>query len=123
MSRWKSTIVEVTPDRAVQWYRRRRATRRYLNKLGREIYDRRGAQPALDDLEERTVERGGFYNELVRDAMARVDLVVERLHRRIDAVATRDEAAIARLEEELAGIRGELAEIRKRLEGPSGSGD
>jgi len=121
MSRWKSTIVEITPDRAVQWYRRRRATRRYLNKLGREIYDRRGAQPAaLDDLEEQTVQRGGFYNELVKDAMARVDLVLERLHRRIDAVATRDDASIARLEEDLAEVRNELAEIRKKLDGTAG---
>jgi hypothetical protein len=119
MSRLKATMAEFAPDRAVQWYRRRRATRRYLNKLGREVYDRRGTQPALDDLEERTVQRGGFYNELVKDAMSRADLVVERLHRRIDAVATRDEASIARLEDELSGVRSELAEIRKKLDGGS----
>jgi hypothetical protein len=120
MSRWKSRVADLTPDRAMEWYRRRRATRRYLNKLGREVYDRRGAQPALDDLEERTAQRGGFYNELVKDAMSRVDLVLERLHRRIDAVATRDEASITRLEDELAAVRGELAEIRKKLDGASG---
>ena len=113
--------MEITPDRAVQWYRRRRATRRYMNRLGKEIYDRRGAQPAaLDDLEERTVQRGGFYNEIVKDAMARVDLVLERLHRRIDAVATRDEASITRLEDDLAEVRTELAEIRKKLDGAAG---
>ena len=120
MSRWKSTVADLTPDRAMEWYRRRRATRRYLSKLGREVYDRRGAQPALDDLEEQTVQRGGFYNELVKDAMARVDLVLERLHRRIDAVATRDEERIARLEEELGEVRSELAEVRKKLDDASG---
>jgi len=104
----------------MEWYRRRRATRRYLDKLGREVYDRRGAQPALDDVEQTTVERSGFYNELVKDAMSRVDLVLERLHRRIDAVATRDEASIARIEDELAGVRSELAEIRKKLDGDAG---
>jgi len=104
----------------MEWYRRRRATRRYLDKLGREVYDRRGAQPALDDLEEKTVERGGFYNELVKDAMSRVDLVLERLHRRIDGVAARDETAIARIEDELAAVRNELAEIRRKLDGDAG---
>ncbi|HXY73575.1 MAG TPA: hypothetical protein VEM41_13640 [Actinomycetota bacterium] len=117
MSHWKSRVADLTPDRAMEWYRRRRATRRYLNKLGREVYDRRGAQPVLEDLEEQTVQRSGFYNELVKDAMSRVDLVLERLHRRIDAVATRDEASIERLEDELAAVRSELTEIRKKLDG------
>ena len=108
----RSRLADGAPDRAVEWYRRRRATRRYLDKLGREIYERRGAHPALEDVESDATERGGFYGDLVKDAAARVDLVLERLHRRIDGVAARDDERLTRLEAELADLRKELKATR-----------
>jgi len=118
----RSRLADVAPDRAVEWYRRRRATRRYLSKLGREIYERRGTHPALEDVESDAAGRGGFYGELVKDAAARVDLVLERLHRRIDGVAARDDERLSRLESDLADVRRQLDAIRD-TSAPPAAGD
>src|SRR6266700_5110131 len=65
----------VLPGRFVHWYRRRRATRRYMQALGYEVYDRQ-VRMDLEDIEGRVIaRREGFQEQVLKDVLARTDLI------------------------------------------------
>lgn len=99
---------KVLPKRFIEWYRRRRATKRYLRALAYEIYDR-GIRMELDDLEGRiAARRDGFYERLVRDVLERTELVLQELDRKIEGVSARHGGELRELHAELESIRASL---------------
>lgn len=99
----------ILPQRFTDWYRRRRALRRYLWALSYEIHDRR-TRLELGELEERVVTgRKGLYEQMVGEVLDRTDLILQGLERRIEGVK-------ARYGNELASLRQEIVEIRALLE-------
>ena len=79
--------------------KRRRALRRYLEQLSEDLA-RRDSQ--LDRLEERVAsESEGFHDRLVREVLARAEILLGELDRRIDQLD--------------AQTRGELAGVERRL--------
>lgn len=99
----------VLPASFVDWYRRRRALRRYLRQLGFELYNRRN-QLDPEELEGRlAARRDGFYEGLVRDVLERTDLVMQQLDRRIEGMTARHGSQVH-------DLRREVAELRERME-------
>jgi hypothetical protein len=99
---------KILPTRFIEWYRRRRATKRYLQALAYEIYDR-GIRMELDDLEGRiAARRDGFYERLVRDVLERTELVLQELDRKIEGVSARHGRELRELHAELESIRTSL---------------
>jgi hypothetical protein len=116
--RLRAAAKQVLPDRFVYWYRRKRATLRFVNLLGYELYDRQ-IRMQLEDLEGRiAARRDGFYEQLVRDVLDRTELVVQELARRLDGQAARSRAELRDLREEVAGIRKLLVELRGAPDDP-----
>jgi hypothetical protein len=112
MRRFVLTVAKaVLPDRVVDWYRRRRALRRYLKALSFEIYHR---QVRLDreDLEGRVAaRRDGFYEQLVKDVLERTELILQELDRRIEGVSARQGNALREIRRDVEALRG-LVETR-----------
>jgi hypothetical protein len=108
---------KVLPDRFVHWYRRRRATRRYVEVLGHEIYDRQN-NVELNELEGRlAARRQGFFDRLVRDVLERSELFVQELDRRIEAESIRHGQQLRSMQEELERLRAEVSDLRARVDG------
>jgi hypothetical protein len=104
----------VLPGPFVQWYRRRRAARRYLKALGYELYDRQ-TRLSMQEAEGRVAAaQTRFYGQFMKDVLERTDLILQELDRRIEGVSTRHGA-------ELATLRREVAELRARLEARTGA--
>ncbi len=107
----------VLPTEFVDWYRRRRATRRYLRTLGYEIYDRQ-VRMQLEDLEGRiAASRDGFYEQLVKDVVERSDLIIQELDRRIEGLAARHGKELRVLRRQVDALRTELGELREAIMG------
>ena len=107
----------VLPTEFVDWYRRRRATRRYLRTLGYEIYDRQ-VRMQLEDLEGRiAASRDGFYEQLVKDVVERSDLIIQELDRRIEGLAARHGNELRALRQQVEALRAELGELRGAIIG------
>jgi hypothetical protein len=105
----------ILPDPFIDWYRRKRATRRYLEALGYEIYDRQ-VRLELEELEGRVAaNRAGFTEQIVKDILERTDLVLQGLDRRIEGVSARHGQAIEELRAELEALRGEVRRLNDRL--------
>lgn len=99
----------VLPDPVVDWIRRRRAVRQYLNALGHEIYDRT-VRLELDDLEGRiAARRDGFYERLVQDVLERTELILQELDRKIEGVSARHGNEIRELRMEVQTLRESLS--------------
>jgi hypothetical protein len=115
--RFLRTIAKkVLPDSFVHWYRRRRATRRYLQVLAHEIYDREN-NVELNEIESRlATRRQGFFDRLVRDVLERSELFVQELDRRIEAEAVRHGQQLRALQEELETLRAEVSELRAEVD-------
>jgi chromosome segregation ATPase len=100
--------------------RRRRAARRYLDDLSRDLQAR---EMGLDYLESTIAEeRAGFHERIVSDVLGRTEAIIEELGRRIEDVAARTGRDLAELETELAELREKVNRLRAQ-EGPSGNGD
>lgn len=98
----------VLPGTFIEWYRRRRALRRYLIALGYEVYHR---QVRLDREEiEGSVaaRRDGFYQQMTKDLLERTELIIQELDRRIEGVS-------ARHGNELRNLRAEIASLRDAM--------
>ena len=84
--------------------KRRRALRRYLEQLSEDLA-RRDSQ--LDRLEERVAsESEGFHDRLVREVLARAEILLGELDRRIDQLD-------AQTRGELAGVAHRHHELRQ----------
>jgi hypothetical protein len=100
---------KVLPARFVHWYRRRRATRRYMQALGYEVYDRQ-VRMDLEDIEGRVIaRREGFQEQVLKDVLARTDLVLQELDRKIEGVSTRHG-------KELRGLAAEVQSLKDQIE-------
>jgi hypothetical protein len=107
----------ILPARFIQWYRRRRALRRYLKDLAYEVYDR-GARVDAAELEGRLMaRRDGFYDRLVHDVIERSDLILQELDRRIEGLTARHGNEIHALRDDLQGLRDDLAALREEVRG------
>ena len=105
----------VLPAPVIDWYRRRRATRRYLSALGYEIYHRQ-VRLDLEDLEGQVAaRREGFTERLVKDILERTELILQGLDRRIEGLSARHGAQIRDLTAELAALRAEVEALRLEL--------
>ena len=102
----------VLPDRLIEWYRRRRALRRYLRALSYEVYHRQVRLDLFDLEGSVAARRDGFYQRLVKEVLERTELILQELDRRIEGVA-------ARHGNELRALREEVRELRARLDAPA----
>jgi hypothetical protein len=110
----------VLPDRFIDWYRRKRATRRYMEALGYQIYDRE-ARLDLDEMEGRVAaSRAGFTDKIVRDILERTELVLQGLDRRIEGVSARHGHELRELRTEVEALRDQIRQLGER---PGGDGD
>jgi hypothetical protein len=101
--------------------RRRRALRRYLEALSQDLATRDGQ---VDRLEERVAtESEGFHDRLVRDVLARAEIMLGELDRRIDQLDAQTREQLADVERRLAELRHKMAALGTGREEPlSGNG-
>lgn len=105
----------ILPQRFIEWYRRRRALRRYLKALAFEIYDR-GIRLETDDLEGRiAARRDGFYDRLVKDVLERTELVLQELDRKVEGLMARHGNELRHLQSEITELRAATHELQATL--------
>jgi hypothetical protein len=114
VDRLRKFLIKLLPYRIVEWYRRKRAIRRYMKGLSVEVLER---ERRLEHLEGRVaVSTRGFYHQIVTDVLERTDIILQELDRRVEGVAARTEESVAGLEAELVTLREEVGRLRKQLE-------
>jgi hypothetical protein len=113
MDRFRKFLVKLLPYRIVEWYRRKRAIRRYMQGLGVEVLER---ERRLEHLEGRVAaSQRGFYHQIVRDLLERTDIILQELDRRVEGVAARTEESVVKMQTELTELRDEIARLRDEL--------
>jgi len=113
MDRFRKFMIKLLPYRFVEWYRRKRAIRRYMKGLSVEVLER---DRRLEHLEGRiAASQRGFYHQILKDLLERTDIILQELDRRIEGVAARTEESVVRMESELAALRQEMARLRDEL--------
>jgi hypothetical protein len=106
----------VLPDRFIEWYRRRRAARRYIEALGYEVYDRE-IRLELEDVEGRiAARRAGFSQRIIKDILERTDVVLQGLDRKIEGSSARHGRSIRELEAQVETLRAEVERLTAELE-------
>lgn len=106
---------KVLPRGAIDGYRRRRALRRYLRSLSHEIYDRH-LTIRVEDVEGTVLaSRPEITERLTRDLVARMDVVMQELHRQIEGLRARHGTELRELREELEKLRAALEELHARV--------
>jgi hypothetical protein len=89
---------------------RRRAVRRLLDDLARDLQRR---QIRLDDLEGAIdAERDGFHERIVSDVLERSELILAELDRRIADVAARIDRDLGEMERRLVDLHEKLQRLR-----------
>jgi len=105
---------KVMGERFADWYRRRRATRQYLQALSYELLER---ETRLDHLEGRiAARRDGFYQRIVTDVLERTEIILQELDRRIEGLSSRTGQRLSGVEDQMAELRKELEGLRRTLE-------
>ena len=113
MDRLRSFLVKILPYRFVDWYRRKRALRRFMRGLSVETLER---ERRLEPLEGRiAASTRGFYHQIVADVLERTDIILQELDRRIEGVSARAEERLTSAESELRELREEVARLRHEL--------
>ena len=117
MREWLLKVAKtVLPDGFIEWYRRKRATRRYMEALGYQIYDRE-VRLDLDEMEGRVAaSRAGFTDKIVRDILERTELVLQGLDRRIEGVSARHGQELRDLREQVQALANEVRALTERLD-------
>jgi hypothetical protein len=117
MHRLRAFAKRVLPQRAVDWYRRRRQVRNYLKALGWELHERQRQLGTEEEIEERiAAQHDGFYQRMVREVLERTDLVLQQLDRRIEGVGARHDNELRALREDVAALRSSVESL---VAGPS----
>jgi hypothetical protein len=100
----RDAVKRLLPDSLVAWIARRRALRRYLRAVSYEMLER---ESRLEDVEGRAAARvEGFEERTIRAVMARNDVILEELARRVEAQEARHARRVHELEREIAELRG-----------------
>jgi hypothetical protein len=116
VDRVRSFLVKILPYRFVDWYRRKRALRRFMRGLSIETLER---ERRLEPLEGRiAASTRGFYHQIVADVLERTDIILQELDRRIEGVAARAEERMTSTETELKELREEVLRLRQQLTRP-----
>ncbi len=80
-----------------------------MQALGYEVYDRQ-VRMDLEDIEGRVIaRREGFQEQVLKDVLARTDLVLQELDRKIEGVSTRHG-------KELRSLAAEVQSLKKQIE-------
>jgi hypothetical protein len=110
---WLLNIAKaVLPDPFVEWYRRKRAYRRYAHALAYQVYDRE-VRLELEDLEGRVAaSRAGFTDRIVKDILERTELILQGLDRKIEGVSARHGQSIRELRHEVEALRADVQALR-----------
>src|SRR5205807_9089797 len=96
VDRLRKFVIKLLPYRIVEWYRRRRAIRRYMKGLSIEVLER---ERRLEHLEGRVAaSTRGFYHQIVKDLLERTDIILQELDRRVEGTQARTEESVAKLE-------------------------
>jgi hypothetical protein len=104
----------VLGERFADWYRRRRATRQYLQALSYELLER---ETRLEQLEGRiAARRDGFYQRIVTDVLERTEIILQELDRRIEGLSSRTGQRLSGVEDQMAELRKEMESLRRTLE-------
>lgn len=105
----------VLPDHFIEWYRRKRAYRRYAHALAYQVYDRE-VRVELEDLEGRVAaSRAGFTDRIVKDILERTELILQGLDRKIEGVSARHGRSIRELRDEVEALRAEIEGLGSEL--------
>jgi hypothetical protein len=116
VDRVRSFLVKILPYRFVDWYRRKRALRRFMRGLSVETLDR---ERRLEPMEGRiAASTRGFYHQIVADVLERTDIILQELDRRIEGVSARTEERLTSAEAELKELREEVLRLRQQLGRP-----
>lgn len=100
------------PSRALKVIQRRRALRRYLRSISYELYDR-DRKYELEELEETLLSRPSeITTRLMKDLLARTDLLIQQLDRQIEGLRARHSEELAELRREVEAIRSSLDAMR-----------
>lgn len=79
-----------------------------MQALGYEVYDRQ-VRMDLEDIEGRVIaRREGFQEQVLKDVLARTDLVLQELDRKIEGVSTRHGKELRRLAAEVQSIKQQI---------------
>jgi hypothetical protein len=114
VSRLRRFLASFLPWRLVDWYRRRRALKRFLKGLSMEVLER---ERGLEYVEGRVAaSTRGFYHQIVADVLARTDIILQELDRRIEGVAARTDERLAGWDAQISELREEVERLRKELE-------
>jgi hypothetical protein len=109
----------VLPDKFIEWYRRRRALRRYLRALAYEVYHRQ-VRIDLRELEGRiAARRDGFYERMVKDVLERTELILQELDRRVEGLSARHGSELRAQRREIAALRERLLALNPPVEEPA----
>jgi hypothetical protein len=124
MRQWALNVAKaILPDWFIEWYRRKRAYRRYAHALAYQVYDRE-VRLELEDVEGRVAaSRAGFTDRIVKDILERTELVLQGLDRKVEGVSARQGQALRELRRDLEALRAEVEALRLDLRRSGGSGD
>ncbi|HEY7282390.1 MAG TPA: hypothetical protein VID47_12440 [Actinomycetota bacterium] len=122
----RRTVKDLTPHRALAWYRRRRELRIYFNELGDNLWLQRlqtlDAQrtgkpvPAEEAGGDATGQPAAW---AIHDLVERNDIVLKAMERRIEALTARHGQQIRNLRDDVAALREQLDALRERLDAPA----
>jgi len=119
----RATIKKYTPERTVNWYRRRREIRIYNRELGDNLWLQRlrtlDAQQSGKPLtpEEAIAEgnSGMWLQWAVWDIIERNDIVLKAMERKIEALTARHGQQIRNVRDDVQALRDELEALRKEI--------
>jgi hypothetical protein len=120
----RRTVKDLTPDRAVAWYRRRRELRIYFNELGDNLWLQRlqtlDAQRTGTPVPAEEAAGGGGTGQpvawAIHDLADRNDIVLKAMERKIEALTARHGQQIRNLRDDVAALRDQLTAIQERLD-------
>lgn len=100
----RDAVKRALPAPLVAWIARRRALRRYLRAVSYEMLER---ESRLEDVEGRATARlEGFEQRTIEAIMARNDVILEELARRVEAQEARHARRVHDLDRQIAELRG-----------------
>ena len=119
----RATIKKYTPERTVNWYRRRREIRIYNHELGdnlwllrlRTLEAQQTGKPLTPEEAIAEGNTGMWLQWAVWDIIERNDIVLKAMERKIEALTARHGQEIRNLRGDVQALRDELESLRKEI--------